>query len=196
MDITQVKNTNPLISFAAVIVIAFGLQAASVLLVPFLLAVFLALITVRPMLWLQEHRVPSVVAALLIVGSLMMFLGVVGAIVGSSIAEFTAALPAYQARLDAIFQGALEFAARFVEDEEQLTDLGSLVDPGWAMGQAAGILNALRGVMTNTFLILFTMVFILLEASSMSVKMQAAFGTSEQSMRRRSIGQSVIVSKP
>ena len=43
------------------------LAAAGVpaLLVPFLIATFLALITVRPMLWLQANRVPTVLAALL-----------------------------------------------------------------------------------------------------------------------------------
>ena len=184
MDVAQVKNTNALISFAAVIVIVFGLQAAKVLLVPFLLAVFLALITVRPMLWLQQRRVPSVAAALLIVISMMLVLAIVGGIVGTSIADFTAALPTYQARLDAIVQGTITFVAGFLDDDADLTNVRSLVDPGWAMSQAAGILNALRDVLTNTFLILFTMVFILLEASSMGVKMQAAFGQSASSFER------------
>ena len=67
MDATEPKNSTALISIAAVVVIIYGMQAAKVLLVPFLLAVFLALITVRPMLWMQRRRVPSVFAALLIV---------------------------------------------------------------------------------------------------------------------------------
>jgi len=181
MTVAQVKNTNALISVAAVIVIVYGMQAASVLLVPFLLAVFLALITVRPMLWLQNHRIPSVAAALLIVFSMMLLLAIVGAIVGTSIADFTAALPTYQARLDIIVQGLVRFIAGIAGDDRTLSDFGELIDPGWAMGMAANILNALQDVLTNTFLILFTMVFILLEASSMGVKMQAAFNRSAES---------------
>jgi predicted PurR-regulated permease PerM len=184
MDVAQVKNTNALISAAAVVVIVFGMQAAKVLLVPFLLAVFLALITVRPMLWLQQRRVPSVAAALLIVTALMLLLAIVGGIVGSSIADFTAALPTYQARLDTIVQGTIKFVASFLDDPGDLTDVGSLIDPGWAMRQAAGILTALQEVLTNTFLILFTMVFMLLEASSMGVKIRAAFGKGASSFER------------
>lgn len=176
------KNTNALISFAAVIVIVYGLQAAKVLLVPFLLAVLLALIAVRPMLWLQKHKVPSALAALLIVISMMLVLGAVGAIVGSSIADFTEALPVYQARLDVIVQGTLNFAAQFVGDKKSFAELGALIDPGWAMGLAASILNGLQDVLTNVFLILFTMVFILLEASSMGTKVQAAFGRSTDTL--------------
>lgn len=176
MSESTTNNTNALISVAAVIVIVYGMQAAKVLIVPFLLAIFIALMTVRPMLWLQRHRVPSVVAALLIVLILMLGLTGVGMIVGSSIADFTAALPGYQARLDILVQQAVQMAAAYVDDGESVTGLADLLDPGWAMGLAAGLLNALRDVLTNTFLILFTMVFILLEASSIGTKVNAAFG--------------------
>lgn len=184
MEIAQEKGTSALISIAAVVVIVYGMQAAKVLLVPFLLAVFLALISVRPMLWMQQRKVPSLIAALLIVIAMMLILALVGGVVGTSIAEFTAALPTYQARLDSIVQRMLGFIARFVGDKRTLADVGQLIDPGWAMGQAANILNALQDVLTNTFLILFTMVFILLEASSLGVKVQAAFGRSAESFKR------------
>ncbi|MDH4048825.1 MAG: AI-2E family transporter [Gammaproteobacteria bacterium] len=182
MSEATVKNSNALISAAALVVIVFGMQAAKVLIVPFLLAVFIALMTVRPMLWLQSHRVPSVLAALFIVLALMLGLGAVGTVIGSSIAEFTAALPAYQARLDKIVQGGLQFVAGYMEDGESITGLNDLVNPGWAMGLAAGLFKALQDVLTNTFLILFTMVFILLEASSIGVKVKAAFGRKGSSL--------------
>jgi predicted PurR-regulated permease PerM len=172
------RSTGAIISMAAVIVIIYGLQAAKVLLVPFLLAVFLALVAVRPMLWLQARRIPATLAALLVVILMMLIIAVAGTIVGSSIADFTAALPAYQARLDTMVEASLGFIARFVYDPESVQSLADVVDPGWAMGLAATILNGLRDVLTNTFLILFTMVFILLEVSSVRVKVQAAFGRS------------------
>ncbi len=180
----EAKNTNALISAAAVIVIIFGMQAAKVLLVPFLLAVFLALIAVRPMLWLQRKKVPSILAALSIVITMMLILAVVGAILGSSIGEFTAALPAYQERLDAIVQGALQFLAKISGNEQSFSNLGELIDPGWAMSMAASILTAFQDVLKNVFLILFTMVFILLEVSSAATKAQAAFGVSAGTFAR------------
>ena len=50
MSVIYGTRTGAAISLAAVVVVIYGMQAASVLLVPFLLAVFIALITVRPML--------------------------------------------------------------------------------------------------------------------------------------------------
>ncbi len=177
METTAATNSNALISVAAVVVIVFGMQAASVLLVPFLLAVFFALIALRPMLWLQAQRVPSVIAALLIVTAMMLILGLVGSILGNSIADFTAQLPNYQARLEIILTGIVNFVSDLLGEEQRVQNVAELIDPGFAMGFAANLLTSLQGVLTNTFLILFTMVFILLEAASMGIKARAAFGT-------------------
>ena len=168
--------------FAAIIVIVYGLQMAKVVLVPFLLAAFLALITARPMLWLQSKRVPAFLAALLIVSAIILVFFVLGAILGTSLGDFTAALPAYQERLDVIVQGIFEFLGQTFNSDEAVRDLSSMIDPGWAMGFAATILNGLRDVLTNVFLIVFTTIFILLEVSTVQTKVEAAFGRSTQSL--------------
>jgi predicted PurR-regulated permease PerM len=172
------------ISFAAVIVIIYGLQMAQGLIVPFLVAAFLALITVRPMLWMQSKRVPAIIAALTIVSMIMLILAILGVILGTSIADFTAALPTYQQRLDVIIQGAVTFVAERLNGDESFKGLGDMIDPGWAMGLAASILNGMKDVLTNVFLIFFTMIFILLEASTGETKIRAAFGRSPESFRR------------
>ena len=167
---------------AAIVVVIYGMQLMSVLLVPFLIAAFLALITVKPMLWLQEHHVPSVLAALLIVTMLMMILATVGVILGTSIAEFTAALPTYQARLDSLIEGVFRFIVKNFNVDESIKSLSDMIDPGFAMGLVAGLLNSLRDVLTNTFLIVFTMIFMLLEASTARTKFEAAFGRSADTL--------------
>lgn len=181
-DLTD-KKGSALVSFAAVIVVIYGMQLAKVLLVPFLIAAFLALITVRPMLWLQQRRVPSFLAALIIVFSMMFLLAIVGAILGSSIGDFTAALPGYQERLDAIKDGVIDFAIRHFNFDKSMENVGDMIDPGWAMGLVASILNSLKDVLTNAFLIIFTMIFMLLEVSSVGTKVEAAFGRSAESMQ-------------
>ena len=178
------NRSNAVISLAAVVVVIYGMQMAKALLVPFLIAAFLALISVRPMLWLQQKRIPSFLAALIIVTAIMLLLAVVGAILGSSIADFTAALPVYQARLDVIVDGVVEFVIKNLNGDESMQSLGDMVDPGWAMGLVASILNSLKDVLTNAFLIIFTMIFMLLEVSSVGTKFEAAFGRSAESLQR------------
>ena len=178
------ENTNAIISAAAVIILIFGMQAAKVLLVPFLLAIFLALITVRPMLWMQKQGVPAVAGALIIVVAMMLALAAVATIIGTSIAEFTSVLPSYQERLDLIVEKTFRFIATRIDKDFSGETLGDLVDAGWAMGLAATILNGVRDMLTNAFLILFTMVFILLEASTIPTKISAAFGVGADTFER------------
>ncbi|MGB5258650.1 MAG: hypothetical protein WBN44_15460, partial [Woeseiaceae bacterium] len=71
MTTTVRQKGSAIMISAAIVVVIYGMQMAKVILVPFLVAVFLALITVRPMLWLQAKRVPSILAALLIVTMIM-----------------------------------------------------------------------------------------------------------------------------
>jgi len=182
-DLSNNKGS-AVVTFAAVIVIIYGLQMAKVFLVPFLIAVFLALITVRPMLWLQRKRIPSFLAALFIVTTILLIFGILGTILGSSIAEFTAALPGYQAQLDVIVAGVFDFVVKHLNGDESMESLGDMIDPGWVMGLVATILNSLKGVLTNTFLIIFTMIFMLLEVSSVGTKVEAALGRSAESLER------------
>lgn len=184
LNLPAQNKVSSLISFAAVFVVIIGMQMAQELLVPFLVAAFLALITVRPMLWMQKNRVPAILGALIIVTCMMLILAVVGAIVGSSIADFTAALPTYQQRLDSIVQGLFGFVIENMNGDKSIESLSDMIDPGWAMGLVAGILNGVKDVLTNVFLIFFTMIFMLLEASTVETKVEAAFGRRAESLER------------
>jgi predicted PurR-regulated permease PerM len=164
-------KTNVVIILAAIVVVIYGMQSASAIIIPFLVATFLALITVRPMLWLQQHRVPTVLAALMIVLAILGVIMVVGVVVGRSLAAFTAALPGYQEQLQDRIDVLIAFIAQYTDDDRSIESLGDLINPGWAMGLAAGLLNAVRDVLTNTLLITFTM-----------TKVEAAFGRSASSL--------------
>jgi len=171
------KRTSAIIYAAAFMIVVYGMQAAKVLLVPFLLASFIGLMTVRPMLWLQSKRVPAMLAALIIVITIVLVLTMLMTIVGTSLAEFTRALPSYQARLDLIVKGFFEFLAERLDDDYAIEGLRDVIDPGWVMNVVATTLNAVREIFTNVLLIVLTIVFILLEASSMPMKISVALGT-------------------
>ncbi len=183
----KTPERNAVVRFAAVVVIVYGMQFAKELLVPFLIALFIALITVRPMLWMERNRVPTVLAALIIATGIMLVLTVLGTIVGRSIAEFTAALPSYQLRLNTIIGEGVQFATDQLGIEGLSADLRDMLNPGTAMGLAARFLDALRGLLTNVFLIFITTIFMLLEASSLRTKVQAAFGSTAASLDKQRI---------
>ena len=88
-----------LVATASMVVVVAGMRAAAPILVPFLLAIFVAVISAPIYLALQRRGVPPVVALLLMVLMLVAigFLGL--GIVRSSLTGFSESLPKYQARL-------------------------------------------------------------------------------------------------
>jgi predicted PurR-regulated permease PerM len=112
----------------------------------------------------------------MVVMGTMVALSIVGTVVGASITAFTNRLPTYEQRLLAeLTRWYDQFGA---SAPESIRELIPVLEPGAAMGIAASVLSSLSGVLGNMFLILFTMVFILLEARSFQAKVDAAFGPS------------------
>ncbi len=170
-----------LVAAAALVILIAGMRAAETLLVPFLLAAFFAVVCVPPVSWLKGRGVPSALAVFLVVAGIIALEVLLAALVGSSLDDFSRALPTYQLRLQD------DAGALFVWLEGlgiQISDrtLLEVVDPGAAMRLAAAMLSGLGGALTNSFLIMLTVIFILLEAASFPAKLQAAFGSIESSM--------------
>ncbi len=177
------RSTEIVIATAACVVIIAGMKAATVVLVPFLLSAFIAIISAPPMFWLQRKGVPATLAVLIVV-LVTLGLGVlVGTLVGQSINDFSHDLPVYQAKIKAQTGTLLAYANRFGLDTRSLA-ITEVFDPGAAMKLVATVLNGLGNVLTNGFLILMTVIFILLEASSFPAKLQAIKGAPDASLVR------------
>jgi predicted PurR-regulated permease PerM len=84
---------------ASMVIILAGIQAASGLLGPMLLALFLAIILLVPLRWLQKHRCPQFLAFLIVmVCTVAMFVGIIY-FVGKSLNNFIGEIPAYKDRV-------------------------------------------------------------------------------------------------
>ena len=84
---------------AGFIVVVAGMKAASSILVPFFLAVFIAVICAPPLFWLQRKGVPKVVALALILVLILVVGLLFGALIGPPLNNFLNSLPGYQERL-------------------------------------------------------------------------------------------------
>jgi len=168
-----------LVIAAALVIIIMGINQAQSVLVSFLVAVFFAIIGTPPVLWLDRKRIPSVVAVLLVVSSMITILMIVGAIVGASIKSFYTELPVYQTRLQeqvSAFQTFWETKGIRGMDKVLL----GYINPVAVMNLTASLLAGLGSALSNIVLILLTVTFILLEASSFPVKLRAVLGDPRQ----------------
>ena len=157
---------------AALVVIAAGIKAAQTLMVPFLLSVFIATMASTPLLWLERHKVPKVLAIIMVIATLMAVLLAVGALFTQSVAQFTESLPSYQQRLAVLYESLIDWIAQ--QGLPRPADFGEAFDPGTALQLAGTTLRGLGGVLSNGFLILLTVIFILAEASTIRPKLLSA----------------------
>ena len=89
-----------LVTAAAFVVIVAGMRAAVDIIVPFLMAVFLAIISTPALFWLKTKKITTPFAILVV--SLVILLGglLIGTVLTTSIADFTQDLPQYTKKLD------------------------------------------------------------------------------------------------
>jgi AI-2 transport protein TqsA len=168
-------NHNVMINIAAFIIIVAGLKAATELLVPFLLAVFIAVLCAPMMIGLKKKKVPSIVSVLLVAVLFFLITATLGTVIGASLSAFYQDLPEYEQKLQQQGAGVVAALSGFGIAVDE-TVLSNYIDPGAAMKMVAKIFSGLGGVLTNAFLILFSVIFILLEASDFPGKLKRALG--------------------
>jgi predicted PurR-regulated permease PerM len=176
-------RTGWLVGAAAFVVIVAGMRAAAPLLVPFLLAVFIAVITAPPMFWLKRKGMPSGLALFVVVDALLATVVGLGVLAGNSVEAFSRQGPVYEERLRERMADVIGWVTDLGLDVSVET-LREQLDPGAAMRLAGGVVSGLGDALTNSFLILLTVVFILLEASSMPAKLRAALDDPDASLAR------------
>jgi len=176
MDTSGLKAQSPgiLLSLAAFIIIAAGMRAAQSLVVPFLLAAFVATIFAQPLYWLKNRGVPGWLAYIIIVIAIAV-LGIgFGAIISESISDFSETLPFYENRIESLIL-SMQSWLEGIGVEVPADILSSYINIDAVMTVSAGMLSGIGSMISNSFLILLTVIFILLEVQSSPAKINAAF---------------------
>lgn len=160
-----------IVSVAALVIVLAAAQAAQEIVLPFMLAVFIAIIAAAPMTWLRNRGISATVSVVIIVLMVIMFFFTTALILTTSIDGFSKMLPDYLTRLrestDQLFQWLSGHGINISGK-----GIRSAFDPGAAMNLANTILSSLTQLLSNAFLITLTVIFMLLEASVFSQKIE------------------------
>jgi len=167
------RGSRFLLNAACLVVVIAGVKAASSVILPFMVAAFLAVLCIPPMRRLQARGVPEWLSLIIIVSGATLGLLTVSAVVGSSVTEFRESLPEYQARIGELERDALAWLGKLGIDADKRS-----LDPKFSSSAimrlvtdaAGGLLNML----SNLFLVVLTMVFMLLEANGVPKKLRRA----------------------
>jgi predicted PurR-regulated permease PerM len=164
--------TRALIILASFVVILAGIKAASSLVVPFLLAIFLAIVLAPPFVAMQKRGIPNSVVLVVMVIGLGTFGVLAVTVMKSSLDQFTSSLPAYEidlrTKLEALFA---TLAGYGIEMPKGL--IANSLDPQSAMKYAGNLARALSVLIGQSFIILIIVIFMLMEATVLERKLHA-----------------------
>ena len=177
------KGMPVLLTAAAFVVVVAGMRAAESIVVPFLLSIFIAIISAPPLFWLERKGLPRWLAMLIVICSIIAVGFGVTALVGTSIREFSANLPEYRDRINSQVLPLLEWlGARGLAFPAG--EYLSYLEPGAAVQLVADLLNGFGRVLGDAFLIFLTVMFILFEAASFPHKFRAVADDPDRELDR------------
>ena len=186
MDDRKSLSGRTVLVLAAIALVLAGMKAAAEIVVPFLLAVFIATLTWPLVLWLHRHKVPKIVAILIVVAVVVGFLTLIGGVTANVIQAFNQNLPVYRDRLesqlDPLETWLNDLFARFGMDTfpsefQAFRDNLQLKD---TLGFAGNTLVQFGNVLTKVFLAMLAVLFMLLEAFQLPAKVTRALGPAER----------------
>ena len=165
------STARAIIVAAALVIVIAGMKLAASLLVPLLLAVFIAVICFPLMVRLQQQglskglSITVVLLLTLLTGFSLMIM------IGDSMTDFSHMLPQYRQKLSVEWNLVIQWISdRGIAVPDKIKDM---IDPSAAMGLASSILKGFGNLLSKIFLILLAVLFILTEAAGFMEKLKS-----------------------
>ncbi len=181
--ITEKIPANAILTFAGFIIIVAGMRASASLMVPFLLAIFIAVICLPVLALLKKYGIHQTLSVLLVIAGFLCIGFLLVLLFQTSLEDFSASLPEYQNRLNQLSQDVMNtLQPQMIDSVEDL--LNETINPSTIMQVIANSMSSVGLVLTNGLLILLTVIFILFEASSFPRKIKTVFKRSKEPIER------------
>jgi predicted PurR-regulated permease PerM len=186
-------SNSMLVNLAAFVVIVAGLRTAQAIVVPFMVAAFLAMICLPPLHWFRNRGWPTWLALVAISAVVILIGTLVVGVFGTSVNDMRQHLPEYQLRLGDF----KETLGKWIEPWREKAGFQFNVnqdgfDAQRALSLFGGLLAALGSLLGDTLIIVFMVIFMLLEAADLPGKLRAISpGSHELAERMDRIRESV-----
>jgi predicted PurR-regulated permease PerM len=165
-------RTRILMPVAAFVVLVAGLRAADSILIPFMVAVFVTVLSLPLMFWLQKIKLPRAAAVAITVTGATAVLAAAGFLVTLGLVEFADRLPRY--RQDA--ERSIEQAVVWINERGFEVKSTDILEPEVAIELVQKSTAAIARILQDTILVLLIVVFMLFEAAYFPAKLRAAMG--------------------
>ena len=176
---------------ACAVVVAWGLQFAAPILLPFALALFLSVLTLPILAFLRARGLPTVLAVVSAMAVVVVVFVLIGLLASQSAGRLNDVLPAYGRRLGELqtswVNGINTWLERFELPGASEYLSADLFDPSSMVDLVASTLGRAASLVSQGFLVFLIMFFILAESTVFPRKLEAIFGGSlrgEEGMRK------------
>src|SRR5215216_7687011 len=185
----QPSFSRVMLVLAATVVVLVGVRLAAPILNPILFAVVLSLLFSPLYSWLRR-RLPTGLALLIMLVVLIILFVALFFILGASISKFSERVAFYTTQLN----GELGNLDTLLESLGlSNVDLQDVVKPSALAGALSVVLSGIAGFLSDLFLILMIMLFLLGEGPAMMNRLRASVGEGHpQVARLTTVGQSVV----
>lgn len=182
-DTTGIIPLNLVLGLAALVVIVAGMRAGASLLVPMLLAAFIAVICTAPVLWLNRHGLGlrlSVWLTLIVIGGVISLLGL---LLVNSFGTFVDALPGIEQKLYDYYLGLLDGLSRLglAIDTDRLAEL---LDAEQLGGWIPALIGEVGNLLMQSVVVGLLAVFMLFETLNFRDKLSRALANPAPSLDR------------
>lgn len=163
------------VTLACAVVAIAGFKLAGSLLIPIVVAAFVAIVLVPGVRALERWGVPGWLAVVLV---LVLVLGAIlatGVVVGNQILSFRSDLPAYQQRVSELGDAAVTWLEEHGVELAPAQEREKL-DPSRLLSIARSAASTVADAFSSVLLVLLIVVFMLAEASGMPRKVMRALG--------------------
>ena len=172
---------SPVIKLAALIVIFAGMIYARSIISPFILALFISIICMQPITWLEKKRIPGWLAIIIVVlGLVVLFSGFIS-LIGGTLTFFLSNVSKYEPTVTSITNSFIQFlndkGINIPKDQ-----ISTFIQPAKILEFTSGAVKELLSMLGNSFLILLIILFILMEFGSFSLKAKAITSGSDKSI--------------
>lgn len=150
-----------------------GLSLAAPLILPLLIAVFLTILTAPVVLEMERRGVVPALAVTSAMVALVAAIFVFGALLTTSMRGLNEALPRYQGALADYWDAAHELSQRLPFDVTRGAAFDQL-DPQTVIDTVSSVVTTTLAALSNTALVLITVVFMLLEVAGLPRKLRLA----------------------
>ena len=165
---------------ASLVVILAGVKLSAEVIVPFLLSLFIAIICSPLIKFMTNYRIPHWLAISLLFTLIVLIFFSLISLINSTVQELTLSIPKYKLlmaeRLNDIKALAEKFNLPFNIDA---TKIPKQLDPSVIMNFVSGLLVNFSNVVSNAFVLILVVIFMLLEAPTAKRKFAIAFSKND-----------------